>query len=262
GLKPVNTWKGYTIANHPGLILLTDVMTSNLQKHLVKRCLNDLVKQPNKTNLDSYTKEEDIDNIFINFSNLLKKLRWITMGYHHNWDTKLYAEENKSEMPQDISELAECIAKVVGFTEFTAEAGIVNVYHKNSSLAGHVDNSEYDFSSPIISLSLGCTCIFLIGGPDKTSEPTALYLRSGDVVVMSGEARLCYHAVPCIITSSYTCLNDKSTTDCHEKCFDSNENNSKINSESYTMDNDFDNDWHLYENFLKESRININTRQV
>lgn len=60
-------------------------------------------------------------------------------------------------------------------------------------LGGHKDDVERDMAAPIVSVSLGCDGIFLIGGATKHTEPTALLLRSGDVMVMAGAARCCYH---------------------------------------------------------------------
>ena len=47
-----------------------------------------------------------------------------------------------------------------------------------------------------MSLSLGCDGVFLMGGQTKNVAPAAVWLRSGDAVVMSGPARQCYHGVP------------------------------------------------------------------
>jgi hypothetical protein len=44
--------------------------------------------------------------------------------------------------------------------------------------------------------SVGCTAIFLIGGFDKDEEPIPIYIRSGDILIMGGKSRLCYHGVP------------------------------------------------------------------
>lgn len=60
-------------------------------------------------------------------------------------------------------------------------------------LGGHLDDVEKDMAQPIVSVSLGCPAIFLMGGPVKHVAPTALLLRGGDVVVLAGEARRCYH---------------------------------------------------------------------
>ena len=51
--------------------------------------------------------------------------------------------------------------------------------------------------------SFGQSAIFLIGGHTKKEKPVALLLNSGDIVVMSAESRLAYHAVPKVIQSTH-----------------------------------------------------------
>lgn len=69
------------------------------------------------------------------------------------------------------------------------------------TLNGHVDDAERDLAQPLVSLSLGCEAAFLMGGPSKQGPPpTALLLRSGDAVVLSGPARRCHHGLPRIFT--------------------------------------------------------------
>ncbi|XP_018008014.1 nucleic acid dioxygenase ALKBH1-like [Hyalella azteca] len=87
------------------------------------------------------------------------------------------------------------------FDEFTAEAAIVNYYLPGTSLCPHTDHSESIYTAPLLSISLGRPCVFLIGGRDKSVPPSALALRSGDVVVMGGAARLSYHAVPLVCST-------------------------------------------------------------
>ena len=41
--------------------------------------------------------------------------------------------------------------------------------------------------------SLGCKAIFLLGGKSRNDKPLAMFLRSGDIVLMSGEARERFH---------------------------------------------------------------------
>jgi len=60
-------------------------------------------------------------------------------------------------------------------------------------MTGHLDDAELDQRSPIYSFSIGLSCIFVIGGPTKESEPTAVRLDSGDlmsinfiIIVMGG----------------------------------------------------------------------------
>ena len=65
--------------------------------------------------------------------------------------------------------------------------------------SGHTDHSEHDLSAPLLSLSLGQAAIFLIGDSSLATVPSALVLRSGDVLLMERESRLAYHAVPRIL---------------------------------------------------------------
>ena len=51
------------------------------------------------------------------------------------------------------------------------------------------DDAERALEQPLVSLSVGCDAIFLIGGAHRDVPPTALLLRSGDVLVMAGETR-------------------------------------------------------------------------
>jgi len=85
---------------------------------------------------------------------------------------------------------------------FRGEAGIVNYYPPESSMGGHVDDAEGATSVPLVSFSLGLGCVFLLGGKDKEVAPVPLVFRSGDCMVMAGEARLAFHGVPCILEES------------------------------------------------------------
>jgi alkylated DNA repair protein alkB family protein 1 len=62
-------------------------------------------------------------------------------------------------------------------------------------LGGHVDDMEADWSKPIVSISLGCKAVFLLGGASREESPTAMFVRSGDVVLMAGPARRCFHGI-------------------------------------------------------------------
>jgi len=77
------------------------------------------------------------------------------------------------------------------------EACLINWYkeHKGSKMGMHVDNDENDLRAPVVSVSLGDPAMFRIGGPKRGGPTSRLKLFSGDVVVMAGEARLCYHGV-------------------------------------------------------------------
>eukprot|EP01112_Ceratiomyxa_fruticulosa_P016117 TRINITY_DN4839_c0_g1_i3.p2 TRINITY_DN4839_c0_g1~~TRINITY_DN4839_c0_g1_i3.p2 ORF type:complete len:154 (-),score=34.25 TRINITY_DN4839_c0_g1_i3:47-508(-) len=66
----------------------------------------------------------------------------------------------------------------------------------------HLDDAEYEMAKPIVSLSFGSEAVFLLGGETKETEPHAVFIRSGDIMIMGGRARYCYHGVSRIIEDS------------------------------------------------------------
>lgn len=82
------------------------------------------------------------------------------------------------------------------------DACLVNVYGSDARMGLHQDKDEADFRFPVVSVSLGDTAIFRIGG-QKRSDPTrSIRLASGDVCVLGGQARLAFHGVDRILTGS------------------------------------------------------------
>jgi len=86
------------------------------------------------------------------------------------------------------------------------EACLVNFYGPAARMGLHQDRDEDDFSAPVVSFSLGDTCLFRVGG-SKRSDPTrSLRLDSGDALVLGGEARLAFHGVDRIMPGTSTLL--------------------------------------------------------
>jgi alkylated DNA repair protein (DNA oxidative demethylase) len=79
---------------------------------------------------------------------------------------------------------------------------LVNRYDAAARMGLHRDQDEADFRFPVLSVSLGDTAIFRLGGL-KRGDPTGqLRLASGDVCVLGGAARLAYHGVDRILAGS------------------------------------------------------------
>lgn len=79
---------------------------------------------------------------------------------------------------------------------------LVNFYDADARMGLHRDADEADFRFPVLSVSLGATALFRLGGL-KRSDPTGqLRLASGDVCVLAGEARRAYHGVDRIVPGS------------------------------------------------------------
>ena len=66
----------------------------------------------------------------------------------------------------------------------------------------HRDFDEADFRFPVLSVSLGDTALFRLGGLRRADPTGQIRLASGDVVVLGGEARRAYHGVDRIIPGS------------------------------------------------------------
>ena len=75
------------------------------------------------------------------------------------------------------------------------EACLVNYYEDNAKMGLHQDKDEKTFDAPVLSISLGNDCLFRIGGTKRGGKTQSVRLRSGDVISLSGPARLAYHGV-------------------------------------------------------------------
>lgn len=126
---------------------------------------------------------------------LESKLRWVTLGGQYDWTNKTYPSEPPPGFPQDIATLMQGL-----FPNVDAQAAIVNFYSPGDTLSVHRDVSE-ECDNGLISASIGCDCIFMIGNQNGSSA-SAVRLRSGDVLLMSGESRFAWHAVPKIVADT------------------------------------------------------------
>jgi alkylated DNA repair protein (DNA oxidative demethylase) len=86
------------------------------------------------------------------------------------------------------------------------EACLVNFYEANARMGLHQDRDEQDFDAPVLSLSLGDTAIFRIGGTVRGGKTRSLKLASGDALLFGGEARLAYHGIDRVLAGSSSLL--------------------------------------------------------
>lgn len=86
------------------------------------------------------------------------------------------------------------------------EACLVNFYEPTAKMGLHQDRDEADFDAPVLSLSLGDTAIFRIGGTSRGGRTVSLKLASGDALAFGGPARLAYHGVDRILAGSSSLL--------------------------------------------------------
>ena len=98
-------------------------------------------------------------------------------------------------MPRVLAEFAVRCALRAGFAQFRPDACHINRYQAGTKLGMHQDRHEIDFSQPIVSVSLGLECIFLLGGLERTDKAKRILLEHGDVVVWGGPSRMRFHGV-------------------------------------------------------------------
>jgi DNA alkylation damage repair protein AlkB len=144
----------------------------------------------------------------------LSKLRYVNLGeWNYNWHDRLYEKvQNAMAFPdrlvslaQHAHDIAKCLSNTVSAAPpISFDMAICNVYHlqrPSDRLGGHQDDVESDLSLPLVTVSLGSPGIFLLGGRSRQVVPTAILLRAGDCMVMSGNSRRFFHGVPSVLSN-------------------------------------------------------------
>lgn len=127
-----------------------------------------------------------------------------------------YQKTNRNGEPwEPIPDEILAVAREVAPADFEPQNCLINFYrdlfdeekqkHHKSHLGLHQDRTENNRTAPIISISLGQSCIFQIGGLNRKDAVQEVLLDSGDVVVMGGGrngARNAYHGVKCLLPNT------------------------------------------------------------
>jgi len=126
-------------------------------------------------------------------------LGWIT-------DARGYRYEPKHPLtgrfwPQIPTILTELWAELAD-PEVPPDACLVNFYDADARMSLHQDRDEADFRFPVLSVSLGDTAVFRIGGLKRSDPTSSIRLNSGDVCLLAGEARLFHHGVDRVLPGS------------------------------------------------------------
>ncbi|USQ95970.1 alpha-ketoglutarate-dependent dioxygenase AlkB [Caulobacter sp. RL271] len=90
----------------------------------------------------------------------------------------------------------------LGDPETPPDSCLVNLYREGARMGLHQDRDEADPRFPVLSISLGDTAVFRIGGTSRKDPTRSLKLSSGDVCRLSGPARLAFHGVDRIVAGS------------------------------------------------------------
>jgi len=133
------------------------------------------------------------------------RLRMLCLGIH--WNARTYRYEAKRtdadgldvpELPVDLADVARRAAAKVGMS-IEPDIAIVNSYAEDGKLGVHQDKDERPetlaVGTPVVSISLGDSAVFLFGGVKRRDPVEKILLESGDAFVFGGPSRLCYHGI-------------------------------------------------------------------
>lgn len=95
------------------------------------------------------------------------------------------------EIPTSVMDIWRAVSGV----DRAPECCLINFYGEGTRMGMHQDKDEASFDWPVVSISLGDSALFRIGNQARGGKTESLWLRSGDVVVMGGDARLTHHGV-------------------------------------------------------------------
>jgi DNA oxidative demethylase len=94
-------------------------------------------------------------------------------------------------MPASLLQIWRELARYPG----NPEACLINFYAASAKMGLHQDRDEADFDAPVVSISLGDSCLFRVGGVKRNDPTRSVRLSSGDIVVLGAAARLAFHGV-------------------------------------------------------------------
>lgn len=116
---------------------------------------------------------------------------WISDGAGYRYARRHPCGQPWPPIPAQMLALWEALAECPR----APECCLVNFYDAEARMGLHQDRDEADFSAPVLSLSLGDEALFRVGSEARGGPTQSIWLRSGDVVVMGGAARLLHHGI-------------------------------------------------------------------
>lgn len=118
-----------------------------------------------------------------------------------------YAPAHPSGVPWPaIPESVLSVWSAVAKTERAPDCCLINYYDAKARMGLHQDKDEADFAFPVVSISLGDSALFRVGGTERSDSTKSIWLNSGDVAVLSGAARLAFHGIDRIKSGTSTLL--------------------------------------------------------
>lgn len=183
----------------PGAYHLPAYLTNQEQLQLVIRC-RELGTQPT-----GFYRPTVRGGTKMRIEMLCLGRHWNPMTYRYEPNRSDYDGKAVPPLPADLSTIAERVAATVGYS-LEPDVCILNYYPPDGRLGLHQDKDEHPetlrVGIPIVSLSIGNTAQFVLGGMRRKDPTRTILLASGDALVLAGPSRLRYHGVPRILSES------------------------------------------------------------
>lgn len=125
-------------------------------------------------------------------------LGWHWMPYRYSKTADDVGGGQVAEFPSWLADLGrDAIESAYGERDgsYEPDAALINFYDSTAKMGMHQDKEEKSLA-PVVSLSIGDSCLFRFGNTGNRNKPwTDVRLESGDLFVFGGESRLAYHGV-------------------------------------------------------------------
>lgn len=139
-------------------------------------------------------------------SGAVMSVRTVCLGWH--WHPYRYSRtvddgdgSQVKPFPDWLGDLGRhAVADAYGDAEaalrYHPDIALINYYDPAARMGMHQDRDERS-SAPVVSLSVGDSCVFRFGNTERRSRPWCdVVLESGDAVVFGGPSRFAFHGVP------------------------------------------------------------------
>lgn len=116
---------------------------------------------------------------------------WMTDQKGYRYEERQPDGSNWPEIPDAVL----AIWREVSGVAVLPDSCLVNFYGAGAKMGLHQDRDEADLTWPVVSVSLGDDALFRVGGTSRRDPTASVWLKSGDVAVLAGDARLAYHGI-------------------------------------------------------------------
>lgn len=125
---------------------------------------------------------------------------WISDRAGYRYDRQHPGGQDWPPMPS----VALDIWRAVSGVARDPQSCLINFYDVDAKMGMHQDRDESDLEMPVVSVSLGDEALFRVGGSVRGGKTQSIWLKSGDVAVMGGQARMNFHGIDRIRAGSST----------------------------------------------------------